>query len=907
VDDFVLNVRQISQYPLETAVGPNDTLLLQQGIGGPYMSITGSDLVSTALTQGGNLNLTMGASLVWPGAAFGVSIGAISGGGTGPVFNFNQNVVATGLQTSGNIDALGAITCIGDIISSSHVFSVDGQLAALDQVVTSLNGRTGDLQLDTDDILRAGGAPIINANFGGFNTSPTPWDFRANSDQIATTAFVQMVLTQLLCGGSVVSSFNGRGGAVTLLTADVNAAFAVAGPPWPTAVSPPFGDASGRIATTSFVDESIEDLRDWVEQQDFVIKQNLSLYALLASPSFSGTPNAPTPPPGTNNAQLATTAFVLNAVSASTAGVASFNTRTGIVSLLGSDITNAGGALLVSPVFTGTPQAPTATTGTDSNQIASTAFVINEIGGASIGVMTFNGRGGAVVLTAADLTGAGGALLAGPAFTGVPTAPTATTGTSTQQLATTAFVAASVSAGAVLSFNGRTGAVTLTGNDVSAAGGALLASPPFTGTPSAPTAATGTNTTQLATTAFVAATLSAANVVSSFNGRAGTVTLTAADVTAVGGALLSSPSFVGVPNAPTAAPGDNSTQLATTAFVNGYLPLIGGTLTGGLGIQPTIGTSPIIVLNAAGAGLGNYVYGQVATKARWAMQLGNSAAESGSNAGSDFGIVRYNDTGVGLDTALKIARVDASATFSGVVTVTNRLVVSGSSAIVNLNKSGSAQTSDIYGYNGANARWLLRLGNDATETGSNLGSEFVLYRFTDTGVLVDAPLWISRANGSMALGFGANGGTQGGFQATMATTAASNGMMAFQNRVAGAAAYPAVYYNSAGGQVGYIQLSDTGTTFGTSSDRRLKDSIETFTDARELLDRLPVSKFIWKVNGESDIGIIAQDVSDVYPRAVSQRDDVLMIDYSKYVPLLIQAMQDAHARIDELEKQITVH
>lgn len=71
------------------------------------------------------------------------------------------------------------------------------------------------------------------------------------------------------------------------------------------------------------------------------------------------------------------------------------------------------------------------------------------------------------------------ALLASPAFTGTPTAPTASAGTSTTQLATTAFV---------------TTADNLKAN---------LASPTFTGTPAAPTAAQGTNTTQLATTAFV--------------------------------------------------------------------------------------------------------------------------------------------------------------------------------------------------------------------------------------------------------------------------------------------------------------------------------------------------------------------------------------------------------------------
>lgn len=79
----------------------------------------------------------------------------------------------------------------------------------------------------------------------------------------------------------------------------------------------------------------------------------------------------------------------------------------------------------------------------------------------------------------------GASILAGPAFTGTPSAPTAAGGTNTTQLATTAFVTSAVSPKAP------------------------LAAPTFTGTPSAPTAAPGTNTTQLATTAFVVAAVAA--------------------------------------------------------------------------------------------------------------------------------------------------------------------------------------------------------------------------------------------------------------------------------------------------------------------------------------------------------------------------------------------------------------
>jgi hypothetical protein len=162
----------------------------------------------------------------------------------------------------------------------------------------------------------------------------------------------------------------------------------------------------------------------------------------------------------------------------------------------------------------------------------------------------------------------GAAPLASPALTGTPTAPTATAGTASGQIATTQFVVSSITSGAVASWNGRTGAVTLTLSDVTGVGGAPNASPNFTGTPAAPTAAPGTATTQLATTAFVTnAVASATTGVSSFNGRTGAVTLATADVTGAGGAPIASPALTGTPTAPTPPVGDNSTKVATTAFV----------------------------------------------------------------------------------------------------------------------------------------------------------------------------------------------------------------------------------------------------------------------------------------------------------------------------------------------------
>lgn len=131
------------------------------------------------------------------------------------------------------------------------------------------------------------------------------------------------------------------------------------------------------------------------------------------------------------------------------------------------------------------------------------------------------------------LSAIGAAPLASPTFTGVPAGPTAAAGTNTTQLATTAFVRTEVAAGvAALVDSSPTTLDTL--NELAAALGddpnfattmaamlgtkAPLASPTFTGTPSGPTAAPGTNTTQFATTEYVMAGLATIQALPSITG-----------------------------------------------------------------------------------------------------------------------------------------------------------------------------------------------------------------------------------------------------------------------------------------------------------------------------------------------------------------------------------------------------
>lgn len=141
----------------------------------------------------------------------------------------------------------------------------------------------------------------------------------------------------------------------------------------------------------------------------------LSAKAPLASPTFTGSPTAPTAVAGTNSAQIATTAFVNDAIAgfgagdmskstydtdndgkvdaAETADAVPWSGITGkptsftpsshshsIAQVTGLQTALNAKAALASPALTGSPTAPTATAGTNTTQIATTAFVAAAIG-----------------------------------------------------------------------------------------------------------------------------------------------------------------------------------------------------------------------------------------------------------------------------------------------------------------------------------------------------------------------------------------------------------------------------------------------------------------------------------------------------------------------------------------------
>ena len=209
-------------------------------------------------------------------------------------------------------------------------------------------------------------------------------------------------------------------------------------------------------------------------------------------------------------------------------------------------------AALSSPTFTGTPAAPTATSGTNTTQIATTAFVTTEISNSAS--------------TKANI--------ASPTFTGVPAAPTASAGTNTTQIATTAFVRTEVSnlvASAPSALDTLDELAAALGDDAnfattvtnSLAAKAPLASPTFTGTVTAATVVvTGMLDVQEIREALNDVTLSS---------NVGTLDWTTGNVFFIGTAPTGNMTF-NITNVPT----DNGEIMSVTVFVTqgstGYIP-----------------------------------------------------------------------------------------------------------------------------------------------------------------------------------------------------------------------------------------------------------------------------------------------------------------------------------------------
>ena len=282
---------------------------------------------------------------------------------------------------------------------------------------------------------------------------------------------------------------------------------------------------------------------------------NESKATMFTSAALTGTPTAPTATAGTNTTQVATTAFVTTAVANKTSVSGNAGTATKLATAktiaLSGDVSgsadfdgsesititatvaddshnhiigNVDGlqtalnakAPLASPKLTGTPKAPTATAGTNTTQIATTAFVTTAVSTAESSAKSYTDTKVANLVNSAPetLDTLGELATALSENVEVTTALNTAIGSKANnsevvKLSGNQTIAGTKTFSSTISGSISGNAATATKATQDGSGNVItstyapLASPTFTGTPKAPTAAAGTNTTQIATTAFV--------------------------------------------------------------------------------------------------------------------------------------------------------------------------------------------------------------------------------------------------------------------------------------------------------------------------------------------------------------------------------------------------------------------
>jgi hypothetical protein len=108
-----------------------------------------------------------------------------------------------------------------------------------------------------------------------------------------------------------------------------------------------------------------------------------------------------------------------------------------------------------------------------------------------------------------------------------------------------------------------------------------------------------------------------------------------------------------------------------------------------------------------------------------------------------------------------------------------------------------------------------------------------------------------------------------------------------------------------GAQVGSISVTSSATAYNTSSDQRLKDNIVDAPSASDDIDAIQVRSFDWKADGSHQkYGMVAQELQGVAPEAVTgdaDSDDMMGVDYSKLVPMMLKEIQSLRARVAQLE------
>jgi hypothetical protein len=112
-----------------------------------------------------------------------------------------------------------------------------------------------------------------------------------------------------------------------------------------------------------------------------------------------------------------------------------------------------------------------------------------------------------------------------------------------------------------------------------------------------------------------------------------------------------------------------------------------------------------------------------------------------------------------------------------------------------------------------------------------------------------------------------------------------------------------ITFRTPNGVVGSITTSGTTTLYNVTSDQRLKTNIVDAPNGN--IDEIKIRSFDWKAdNSHNTYGVIAQELFEVAPYAVYKPNDenqMMAVDYSKLVPMMIKEIQSLKAEVAKLK------
>ena len=122
-----------------------------------------------------------------------------------------------------------------------------------------------------------------------------------------------------------------------------------------------------------------------------------------------------------------------------------------------------------------------------------------------------------------------------------------------------------------------------------------------------------------------------------------------------------------------------------------------------------------------------------------------------------------------------------------------------------------------------------------------------------------------------------------------------------------------MYFQKQGNNIGAIIAANNGSgvSFNTTSDYRLKTDLRNYSGI-ELVNKIKTYDFSWKANSSRMHGVMAHELQEILPYAVSGSKDAIDdngkmvpqgVDYGKITPVLVKAIQEQDKKINQLKKE----